>query len=181
MLACSSLFNLHHINMHALLNRRDSSEETDRSLIERADSTLSAMRLLLDSSQECSQSTIEDVAHVSDTTPGDDTSTISGRQSPTTPTPTPTPTSTPTPTPTPTIAPTPTPTPTPTIASTPTTPEESENDVAFATISHAEHAGAVLSQVQTIRTSLRTRRPRLWRHGFKIYDSMCCFQGMHFI
>lgn len=179
------------------LRRRDESVESDRSLIQRADSSLMAMRALLDSSQEESSphkeqprshvsdtatpgigyntevSTAEDkplgssqaTSHVSETSsPGDTASTISGRESPNTPS---------SEMPTPTLSPQNSASQTSTEASQAISDDEQDNGDS---IPHEEHAAEVISHAIE-RISLRTRRPRLWRHAFKIYDSMCAYNG----
>ena len=162
-------FNLSFCNV--CLCRDGGSCDTDRSLIKRHDSTLSAMRCLLESSQEGSPSKDDSnenspaTTHVSETsTPEssqasteasqtDDcsTSTISGRPSPVTPTsemPTPTPES-----------------------------QTASDEEAGALLSHKDHASEVMEQAKE-RVSLKTRRPCLWRHGYEIFESICTYNGV---
>ena len=160
--------------MHACPCRGGNSNETDRSLITRHDSTLSAMRCLLESSQEGSPSKDNSPAttHVSETSTPESSqastdasqtddcsnSTISGRPSPVTPT-------SEIATPTSEIA-------TPTSGSQTVTDED-----AGASAPHEDHAADVIEHAQE-RVSLKTRRPRLWRHGYEIFESICTYNGV---
>ena len=154
--------------MHACPCRGGNSNETDRSLITRHDSTLSALRCLLESSQEGEGSPTKEnspaTTHVSETstessqvstedasqTDDCSNSTISGRPSPVTPTSE--------------IA-------TPTSGSQTVTEED-----AVASMPHEDHAADVIQHAQE-RVSLKTRRPRLWRHGYEIFESICTYNG----
>ena len=131
------------------------SNNTDRSLIERHDSTLSAMRALLESSQEGSPSKdnpVENSQASTEATLTDDcsTSTISGRPSPVTPT---------------------SEMPTPTSGSQTATDQDDG-----ACLTHEDHAAEVIEHAHE-RVSLKTRRPRLWRHGYEVFQSICTYNG----
>ena len=162
-------------------------EESDRSLIERHDSSLSAMRCLLgsESSQECSTPGDETASTPAESqecsTPGDETASTPAVTSDHTVPPTPESTSDHAvpPTPTETVTPSPPTTelpPTPQPTGTATPPQDQDKD--FDRVPHQIHAGAVISNENNIRTSLRTRRPRLWRHQHEIHESMCRYAGM---
>ena len=123
-------------------------------------------------------------------TPASIASTISGRASTTSATSTPlTPASTsgdavpPTPDSNPGDAVPPTPTAeeaTPPPTASPPTPitETPPRNQDYDRIPHEDHSGAVREKAKNYRISLRTRRPRLWRHKHEIYESMCCYEGM---
>ena len=143
---------------HACPCSKCESNETDRSLITRHDSTLSAMRALLESSQEGSpskdDSTVENSQASTEASQTDDCSsstTISGRPSPVTPT---------------------SEMPTPTPSSQQTVTDEETG----ACLNHEEHAAEVIEHAHE-RVSLKTRRPRLWRHGYEIFQSICTYNG----
>lgn len=46
-------------------------------------------------------------------------------------------------------------------------------------LDHSEHLAVVLSEVSN-RCSLRTRNPRLWRHECQVFDSFCAYAGACF-
>ena len=84
----------------------------------------------------------------------DDRSTISGRPSPVTPT---------------------SEMPTPTLGSQTATDEEPG-----ACVSHEDHAAEVIEHAES-RVSLKTRRPRLWRHGYEIFQTICTYHGAYVV
>ena len=167
--------------------------ESDRSLIARHDSTLSAMRCLLESSQEPSPikhcppadtpnsrtgGNDADVSTVSDSASPETAVSESQSQSQDTD-------------PSPSLD---------SVQAIPDTTEDSsqqsqesnKDDICISSsnqslqeknaramdyLDHAEHVAIVLSEA-TNRCSLRTRAPRLWRHGCQIFDSFCAYTGV---
>ena len=159
---------------------------SDRSLITRHDSTLSAMRCLLEgSSQESTES--QEASQVStESQEASQVSTVSQEASQEMPTPQDAAAETPaTPaaeTPATPAAETPaTPASASTVSSdsqetaTPETPQEEPEEDGF--INHHIYAAAELRLNKKLRLSLRTRSPRLWRHGCKLYGSFCAYSG----
>ena len=116
------------------------------------------MRALLESSQEGSPSKADSTegsqicTDASQTEDGN-ASAISGRPSPVTPT---------------------------SEVVTPTTGSQqtvTDEDTAAQT-AHEDHAAEVIEHAQ-VRVSLKTRRPRLWRHAHEIFQSICTYNGKY--
>ena len=165
--------------------------ESDRSLIARHDSSLSAMRDLLEgSSQEASPekrtatssgtteipetpvSTSQDVSSAAGTpeTPGS-VSTVSDSQETSDTTKTSETQETPV-LPSQDVS---------SAAGTPETPASVStvsDSQETSLIDHYVHAAAEMEHNEKKRKSLRTRAPRLWRHGCEIYDSFCQYTGV---
>jgi len=54
--------------------------------------------------------------------------------------------------------------------------QTAEDEESGACISHEDHAAEVMENAEE-RVSLKTRRPRLWRHGYQIFQSICTYHG----
>ncbi len=163
--------------------RRPQSEQSDRDLIVRHDSSLSAMRCLLgsDESQTAESQDPPETPSPMDVmqTPQDPPVTPSSKDTPVTPasedvaeTPE-TPLDVPETPETPDLS-----TETPETPCTDSSPAEAAAP-RYELVEHSLHAALEIKANKVKRLSLRTRAPRLWRHGCKIYESFCSYSGRY--
>ena len=176
--------------MHHIVAR----PQSDRDLIVRHDSSISAIRRILESSQSSQEQT--PASETSDQTP-DQTPDQTSDQTPASETPDQTPASE-----TPTdIDETQTPIdppvdlesqetqddPTTEVPETPETPPETpstdsspplETDTRQSYITHRDYVAQEIESNKKKRVSLRTRAPRLFHHGYKMFESFCSYAGV---